>query len=89
MPTTPVLVPAPSTLAAALAELGITVQLAVSRADGQPLTENDLAAVEAHAACADVEAGRAVSDDDAARAAVRALERAPAASSAATSTAAE
>jgi hypothetical protein len=89
MPTAPVLLPAPSSLAAALAELGITVQLSVQRADGQPLTDNDLAAVEAHAVCADLEAGREVSDDEAAGAAVRSLERAPAASSAPTSSAAE
>jgi hypothetical protein len=60
------LAPAPESLAAALASAGLDVQLAVSRKDGAPLSDNDLAAVRAMVACADIEAGREVSDDEAA-----------------------
>ena len=78
MPAASTTLPAPSTLTTALAELGLDVQLVVTRKDGQPLTPNDVAAVEAHTACADLEAGREVSDDQAAEAAARALAGVPA-----------
>ncbi len=63
---TPHLAPAPASLAAALADVGLIAQLAVQRADGQPIEARDLAALAAVVTCADLEAGRAVSDAEAA-----------------------
>lgn len=64
---------APSTLAAQLAKVGLSAQLVIQRADGQPLSANDLAAASAIVTCHDLESGRTVSDDEAAAAAARVL----------------
>lgn len=66
--TPPTMAPAPASLAAALASAGLDVELAVTRQDGSPLTDDDRAAVEALVACHDLEVGRAVDDDEAAMA---------------------
>lgn len=58
--------PAPATLEAALATAGLTARLLVERKDGQPLSANDLDALEAIVQGHDFEHGRPVSDDEAA-----------------------
>jgi hypothetical protein len=57
---------APEALEVALAEVGLSARLLVERSDGQPLSDNDLAALRAIVACHDLEHGRYVSDDEAA-----------------------
>ncbi len=69
--------PAPETLQSALATVGLTARLLVERRDGQPLDANDLAALSAVVQCHDLEHGRHVSDDDAARIASHAFAATP------------
>jgi hypothetical protein len=58
--------PAPDTLETALAAAGLTARLLVERKDGQPLSANDLDALDAIVQGHDLEHGRPVSDDEAA-----------------------
>jgi len=66
-PTPPTTHPAPETLESALGDVGLTARLLVERRDGQPLDANDLAALRVVVQCHDLEHGRPVSDDEAAR----------------------
>lgn len=58
--------PAPDTLETALDAAGLTSRLLVERKDGQPLSANDLDALDAIVQGHDLEHGGPVSDDEAA-----------------------
>jgi hypothetical protein len=75
--TTPTTHPTPETLESALADVGLTARLLVERRDGQPLDPNDLAALSVVVQCHDLEHGRHVSDDEAARMVSHAFGAAP------------
>lgn len=55
---------APESLSEALAAAGLEVELAVRRQDGEPLNENDLAALKCLVGFHNLEVGRKVTDDD-------------------------
>ena len=75
--TPPTTHPVPAALESVLATVGLTGRLLVERRDGQPLDANDLAALSAVVQCHDLEHGRHVSDDEAARIASYAFAAAP------------
>jgi hypothetical protein len=69
--------PAPETLESALAAAGLTARLLVERRDGRPLDANDQAALRVIVQGHDLEHGRHISDDEAARIASHAFAAAP------------
>jgi hypothetical protein len=76
-PTHPTTHPAPETLESALGDAGLTARLLVERRDGRPLDANDLAALRVIVQCHDLEHGRTVSDEEAARIASHAFGATP------------